>query len=78
MGSSMSQDDVYLFRPFPLDVGHKIHIEGGVFRGDWEVVGVGERKVRLRCPVSGREVERDHFLAFVSLRKGTEWPKRDT
>lgn len=73
----MSQHDVYRFRPFALEAGHRIHIEGGVLRGDWEVVSVGERKVRLRCPVSGREVERDHLLAFVSLQKGTEWPKHD-
>lgn len=73
----MNQHDVYRFRLFPLEVGHKIHIDGGVYRGDWEVVGVGERKVRLRCPVSGREVERDQFLAFVSLQKGVEWPEHD-
>jgi hypothetical protein len=73
----MSRHDVYLFRPFELEAGHKIHIEGGVFRGDWEVVAVGERKVRLRCPVSGREVERDHFLVFVTHQRGEEWPKHD-
>jgi hypothetical protein len=74
---AMSQHDVYLFRPFALEVGHKIHIEGGTYRGDWQVVAVEDRKVRLKCPVSGREVERDHFLAFVSLQKGAEWPRHD-
>ncbi|MHC1742989.1 MAG: hypothetical protein AB9873_08160 [Syntrophobacteraceae bacterium] len=73
----MSQHDVYRFRLFPLRVGNKIHIDGGNLRGDWEVVGVGDRKVRLRCPVSGREVERDLFHAFVSLQKGVEWPEHD-
>lgn len=73
----MSQHDVYLFRLFPLEVGQKIHIESGVFRGDWEVVSVSERKVRLKCPVSGREIERDHFLAFVTHQRGVAWPRHD-
>ena len=41
------------FRPYPLQVGQKIFIDGGPRRGDWEVVGLSDRKVKLRCPFSG-------------------------
>ena len=42
-------------------------------RGDWEVVGVSERKVKLRCPVTQREVEWAGFCCFVEEQEG-EWP----
>jgi hypothetical protein len=64
------------FRPYPLQAGQKIFIEGGPRRGDWEVIGVSERKVRLRCPFSGREVEWDRFCYLVDERDG-QWPHPD-
>ena len=64
------------FRPYPLQVGHKIFIESGPRRGDWEVIGVSERKVKLRCPFSGREVEWDRFCYLVDERGG-QWPHPD-
>jgi len=48
---------VLIFRPFPFQVGQKIFIESGPRRGDWEVLALGNQKVRLRCPISKREVE---------------------
>jgi hypothetical protein len=68
---------VVVFRPHPLQVGQKIRVEGGPRAGDWEVIGVSERKVKLRCPISHREVEWDRFCYFVEERDGLEWPQRD-
>ena len=73
----MAFHDFDVFRPYPFEVGQKIRIDGGPRGGDWEVVGVGERKVRLKCPVSGREVEWDRFVHFVEKREQQEWPLRD-
>jgi hypothetical protein len=64
------------FRPYPLQVGHKIFIDSGPRRGDWEVVGLSDRKVKLRCPFSGREVEWDRFCYLVEERRGL-WPHPD-
>jgi hypothetical protein len=64
------------FRPYPLQVGHRIYIESGPRHGDWEVIGVGERKVRLRCPFSGKEVEWDRFCYLTEECAG-QWPHPD-
>ena len=48
---------VLIFQPYPLQIGQKIFIESGPRRGDWEVLALGNQKVRLRCPISQREVE---------------------
>ena len=65
-----------VFQPYPLQVGQKIFIESGPRRGDWEVVGLSDRKVNLRCPFSGREVEWDRFCYLVEERSGL-WPYPD-
>ena len=62
-----------VFKPYPLQVGHRIFIESGPRRGDWEVIGLSDRKVRLRCPFSGREVEWDRFCYLVEEQRG-QWP----
>ncbi|HIJ90362.1 MAG: hypothetical protein OEV89_06300 [Desulfobulbaceae bacterium] len=69
----MAQDQVAVFIPFPFVVGQKIHVEAGPRSGDWLVIGLSERKVQLRCPVSGREVEWDRFCYLSETRK-QEWP----
>jgi hypothetical protein len=46
-------------------VGQKIKIDGGKRSGDWQVVGLTDAKVRLRCPVSGREFEWARFCYQV-------------
>jgi hypothetical protein len=53
----MERHHVIVFEPYPFKVGQKIRIEGGKRKGDWEVVGVGDAKVTLRCPISHREFE---------------------
>jgi hypothetical protein len=72
----MATHEVVVFRPYPLQVGQKIRIDGGPRGGDWEVVGASERKVKLRCPISHREFEWDRFCYFAEERKGIEWPQQ--
>jgi hypothetical protein len=67
---------VLIFRPYPLQVGQKIFIESGPRRGDWEVVALGNQKVKLRCPISQREVEWDRFGYFVEECHDI-WPHPD-
>jgi hypothetical protein len=73
----MSSHEVAFFTPYPFFEGQKIHIAEGPRRGDWEVVGVSERKVNLRCPVSFREFEWDRFCFHVDDRQISEWPQKD-
>jgi hypothetical protein len=67
---------VLIFRPYPFQVGQKIFIESGPRRGDWEVLALENQKVRLRCPISQREVEWDRFYYFVEERNDL-WPHPD-
>jgi hypothetical protein len=73
----MSTNEITYFRPYDLEVGERITIESGPRRGDWEVIGIAERKVKLRCPVTQREVEWDRFCYYVEKRCEIEWPHRD-
>ena len=73
----MGRHEVLVFRPYPLEVGDKIHIAEGARRGDWEVIGISDRKMTLRCPVSFKEVEWDRFCVFVEKRVDAEWPRVD-
>jgi hypothetical protein len=77
VGRAMNGNDVTIFKPYEFVVGEKITIEGGPRRGDWEIIGLSERKLKLRCPVSRREFEWDRFCYHVEKRKGIEWPHRD-
>lgn len=73
----MAAHQVITFKPYPFERGQKIHIDGGPRNGDWEVIGVTERKVKLRCPVSFKEFEWNRFCYFSEEKDGVEWPKRD-
>lgn len=73
----MAAHDVTIFSPYPFSEGQKINIAGGPRQGDWEVIAVTERKVKLRCPISFREFEWDRFCYFSEERQGTEWPQKD-
>jgi hypothetical protein len=73
----MEKHDVVFFKPYPLEVGQKINIQEGPRRGDWEVIGLTERKVKLRCPITHKELEWDRFCYFVEERNGVEWPQKD-
>ena len=61
------------FTPYPFQVGQKIHISEGPRKGDWEVISVDEKKVGLRCPVTGFEAHWARFCYFVE-EKDTPWP----
>ena len=73
----MKNHDVTIFKPYPFEVGEKITIKSGPRRGDWEVIGVSERKVKLRCPISRREVEWDRFCYWVEKFSDATWPHLD-
>lgn len=73
----MGKHDVTVFRPYPFSIGQKIHIESGPRRGDWAVIGVTEKTVTLKCPVSHREFEWNRFCYAVEERQGREWPQKD-
>jgi len=70
----MQRHEVTVFKPFPFVEGQKIHIDGGKRNGDWEVIGVSEAKVKLRCPISGREFEWDRFCYQAEQRDYESWP----
>ncbi len=72
----MATHPVTVFKPYPFTVGQKIRIEGGRRAGDWEVAAVDERKVTLRCPLSGREFSWDRFCYFAEERE-EEWPREE-
>lgn len=73
----MERYDVTLFKPYPFKVGQKIRIESGKRKGDWEVVGVSDAKVTLRCPISLREFEWARFCYQVEERSNEIWPSPD-
>jgi hypothetical protein len=68
---------VTFFRPYPFQVGQKIAIQGGPRGGDWEVIGVDDKKVKFRCPVSFREFEWAHFCYFAEDKETAVWPHKD-
>ncbi|WP_457551646.1 hypothetical protein [Desulfobacula sp.] len=65
---------VIVFKQYPFKVGQKIRIEGSKRSGDWEVVGLSDAKVTLKCPISKKEVNWDRFCYFFE-EKIQEWPK---
>ncbi len=73
----MGRHDITIFKAYCFKLGEKITIESGPRGGDWEVIGVSERKVKLRCPISQREVEWDQFCCYVEKLVDVEWPHRD-
>jgi hypothetical protein len=72
----MEPMQVTIFAPYPFSVGQKINIADGPRKGDWEVIGVTDRKVTLKCPVSLREFEWDRFCYHVQ-EKEQVWPQDD-
>ncbi|MGD9014174.1 MAG: hypothetical protein PVF62_17380, partial [Desulfobacterales bacterium] len=75
--SHMHTETVLFFKPYPFTAGQKIYIDGGPRRGDWEVIDVNERKIKLRCPISRKEIEWNQFCYFVEERRGEPWPHSD-
>ena len=69
-----SKDSVLVLRPYPVRAGQKIYIEAGPRHGDWEIIEVGERKIRLRCPLSHKEIECDRFCYVVTEAADIPWP----
>ena len=70
----MRATGVTLFKPYDFVVDQKIHIESGPRKGDWEVVGLDERKVKLQCPISQRILEWNRFCYHVTDTQAS-WPR---
>jgi hypothetical protein len=70
-------EKVIIFKPYPMEVGQKIFIDGGGRHGDWEVIGVSDKKVSLRCPLTKKEVEWARFCFFVEEAENEPWPHKD-
>ena len=77
MGDPTEGCRVTVFSLFDFNPGQKIYIDGGPRKGDWEVVSLTDRKVRLRCPVSLNEFEWDRFCYRVEERAVKTWPQKD-
>jgi len=73
----LEKHDVTQFTPYPFRVGQKIHIQEGPRRGDWEVIGVTDHKLTLRCPFSLKEFTWSRFCYFVEEQQGVAWPQKD-
>jgi len=70
----METHTVTFFKPYAFKVGQKINIQGGPRKGDWEVVAVTDRKVKLRCPISKREFDWNRFCYMIEERSSVTWP----
>jgi hypothetical protein len=72
----MSQEEIRVsfFKPFDFEKGQRINITSGPRKGDWEVIDVSKRKVRLKCPISHKEFEWNRFCYLVDEKKVNQWP----
>lgn len=68
--------DVTVFKPYQFKIGQKIRIEDSRRKGDWEIVGISDHKVRLKCPISKKEFEWAQFCYFVEDEKDAIWPQK--
>ena len=68
---------VTIFKPYELKPGQKIRIVGSRRGGDWEVKEVGELKMTLRCPVSGKEMKWDRFCYLAEEKENEPWPLQE-
>ena len=68
----MALGNVTVFKSYPFKVGQKINISDGPRKGDWEVVALTDRKVKLRCPFSHREFDWDRFCYVVEEQVDVE------
>jgi len=73
----MGKQIVTVFRPYDFAPGQKIYIESGPRKGDWEIVGITDRKIKLQCPISLKTFEWNRFCYVVEEYKDAEWPRRD-
>ena len=70
----MPKHAVTIFKPYPLEIGQKIRIDSGPRSGDWEVIGITENKIILKCPVSQRTFSWARFCYFTEQRENETWP----
>ena len=71
----MDESRVTVFAPYDFQAGQKIRIDSGPRFGDWEVVGVDDKRVTLRCPLSGKEATWARFCYLVEELERAPWPR---
>jgi hypothetical protein len=74
---NMENNTVISFGSYPFQIGQKIYIKDGPRHGDWEVIGITDRKVTFRCPISHREFTWDRFCYFLEEQENSPWPHPD-
>lgn len=67
---------ITIFTPYPFTIGEKIHISHGPRHGDWMVAGVDDKKVTLRCPISGKEFNWERFC-YLAENRVQDWPQAE-
>jgi len=67
---------VSVFKPFPFEKSQEISIEDSPRSGDWEVIGITEHKVTLRCPISKKEFTWSRFC-YLAEENDQAWPQPD-
>lgn len=77
MDQAENKYKVTVFTPYAFQVGQKINISQGPRKGDWEVLEISERKVKLKCPVSLREFEWNRFCYQQEEQLVDTWPQKD-
>lgn len=73
----MPKHRVTFFESYPFSLGQKIRIKGSHRAGDWEVVGLDDRTVTLRCPLSGREFAWNRFCYYLNDKENITWPEEE-
>lgn len=73
----MSEETVTIFKPYPFKEGQKIRILNGKRKGDWEVVEMTDRTVKLRCPISEKVFEWHRFCYWTEDLYNETWPLAD-
>jgi hypothetical protein len=73
----MPKYSVTQFASYPFKIGEKIHIADGPRRGDWEVVGLSDHKVTLKCPISKKEFKWSRFCYTVENLRDAKWPQEE-
>ncbi len=58
-------EDRIRFKIYPFNPGQRIFIEDGPRQGDWIITMVNEKKIGLRCPVTGVQVTWNRFCYTV-------------
>jgi len=46
-----------VFEPYHLKIGDRILITDGPWKGDWDIIELSDKKIKVKCPFKGTELE---------------------